>query len=241
MNLKLNEIENWYQTLSGKINSELIIRSIKIFFNTSPEKNILYFGPEAIIKKIIENNYNFNSFYVSSSVSGDLAADLQKLPFKDSSIDNIILIHSLDIDNNPHGAFREIDRIIKDDGQLVITGFNKLSLLFIYSYLPIKSIFRKRKYVGINRLHDWMSLFSYEVNQISNINKLPPMKSEKILNFFKFLNNSFFSKINYFGISYIFFAKKNTYKFILNKNWHKKDNIILGKFSKPIVHNNYER
>ena len=83
MNLKLNEIENWYQTLSGKINSELIIKSIKIFFNTSPEKNILYFGPEAIIKKIIENNYNFNSFYVSSSVSGDLAADLQKLPFKD--------------------------------------------------------------------------------------------------------------------------------------------------------------
>ena len=73
----------------------------KKFFNTSPEKNILYFGPEAIIKKIIENNYNFNSFYVSSSASGDLAADLQKLPFKDSSIDNIILIHSLDIDNNP--------------------------------------------------------------------------------------------------------------------------------------------
>ena len=53
MNLKLNEIENWYQTLSGKINSELIIRSIKNFFNTSPEKNILYFGPEAIIKKLL--------------------------------------------------------------------------------------------------------------------------------------------------------------------------------------------
>ena len=86
-----------------------------------------------------------------------------------------------------------------------------------------------------------MSLFSYQVNQISNINKLPPVKSEKILNYFKFMNNNFFSKINYFGISYVFFAKKNTYKFILNKNWHKKDNIILGKFSKPIVHNNYER
>ena len=92
MNLKFNEIENWYKTLSGKINSELIIRSVQNFFNTSPEKNILYFGPDVIIKKIIENNYNFNSFYVSSSESGDLAADLQNLPFKDSSIDNIILI-----------------------------------------------------------------------------------------------------------------------------------------------------
>ena len=65
MNLKLNEIENWYKTLSGKINSELIIRSVQNFFNTSPEKNILYF------KKVIkptENEKKDHSDYLKSNL-----------------------------------------------------------------------------------------------------------------------------------------------------------------------------
>tara|TARA_B100000575_G_C23023250_1_gene589255 strand:+ start:362 stop:1087 length:726 start_codon:yes stop_codon:yes gene_type:complete len=241
MKFRSNEIDNWYQSLAGRFNSKLIISHIDKIFNTSPDKNIIYFGPKEIVKKLLENNNNYNTFYVSLSEHGDLSAEIQKLPFQESSIDNIVLIHSLDINESPHAAFREIDRIIKDDGQIIIAGFNRVSPLAIYSILPFKSIFKNKDYVGINRLHDWMSLFSYEVQQIININKIPPVKNENILKYFKFLNNSFFSKINYFGISYIFFAKKKTYKFILNKNWHKRDNIILGKFSKPVIHNNYER
>ena len=241
MNFKSNEIDNWYQSLAGRFNSKLIISHIKKLFNTSSDKNIVYFGPNEIIKKLLENNNNFNTFYVSLSEYGDLSAEIQKLPFQESSIDNVVLIHSLDINENPHAAFREIDRIMKDDGQIVIAGFNKISPLMIYSILPLRSIFKNKDYVGINRLHDWMSLFSYEVQQIININKIPPIYNEKIFRYLRFLNNSFFSKINYFGISYIFFAKKKTYKFILSKNWHKRDNIILGKFSKPVIHNNYER
>ena len=240
MNFKSKEIDNWYQTLAGQLNSKLIISNIKKLFNTSPDKNIVYFGPNEIIKKLLENNYNFNTFYVSSHKYGDLSADIQKLPFEDSSIDNVVLIHSLDTDENPHATFREIDRVIKDDGQVIIAGFNRISFLIIYSLLPLRSIFKNKDYVGINRLCDWMSLFSFEVQQIINLNKIPPIRNKKILEYCKFLNNNFFSKINYFGITYIFIAKKKTYKFILRKNWHKQDNLILGKFSKPAIHNNYE-
>ena len=57
----------------------------------------------------------------------------------------------------------------------------------------------------------------------------------------KFKNNSIFSKANFFGNTYIMYIKKKTYKFISLKNWHKKNNIVLGKFSKPVIHNNYEK
>jgi hypothetical protein len=86
-----------------------------------------------------------------------------------------------------------------------------------------------------------MSLFSYDVSSITNLNKIPPVRNKKILKTLSFLNNNILSKINYFGNSYVIYAKKNTYKFIAIKNWHKKNNIILGKFSKPAVNNNYEK
>ena len=240
MNFKFSEIDKWYKTKAGNINAKLILRTINKLFYTSYDKNILYFGPKNIIKKISEENYNFNSIYISSAKDADINSEIQKLPFQESSIDCTVLIHSLDIDENPHAVFREIDRVLKDDGEIIIAGFNRISFLGIYGFMPIKSIFRKKRYVGINRLSDWMSLFSYEIKQVVNINKIPPAKSIKIIKYLKFLNNNIFSKINYFGNSYIFFAKKKTSRFILSKNWHKKDNIILGKFSKPVIHNSYE-
>ncbi|MBT7542770.1 MAG: methyltransferase domain-containing protein [Gammaproteobacteria bacterium] len=241
MNFKSSEINNWYETIPGKINSKLILDTINKLFYLSKDKNIIYVGPSLIIKKLMCENYNFNSFYISSSESADLNAELQKLPFKEASVDCIILIHSLEIDENPHAVFREINRILAEDGQLVITGFNRVSFLGLYSFLPIKSIFKKKNYIKISRLTDWMTLFSYDIRQIFNINKIPPINNIKILNYFLFLNKNPFSKINFFGNNYVIFAKKKTFKYISVKNWHKKNNIILGKFSKPVIHNNYEK
>jgi ubiquinone/menaquinone biosynthesis C-methylase UbiE len=198
-------------------------------------------GPASIINKIINDNYSFNSFFICSSDGADIKAELQKLPLQDSSIDYVVLIHSLDMDENPHAAFREIDRILTDDGKIIIAGFNRLSFLGIYSLMPINTIFRNKNYLDISRLSDWMSLFSYEVKQVFNINKIPPLKNKKIIKYLAFFNNNIFSKINYFGNSYVFFASKKTYKFISVKDWHKRDNIILGKFSKSIIQNNYEK
>tara|TARA_B110000008_G_C16934620_1_gene550078 strand:- start:1009 stop:1734 length:726 start_codon:yes stop_codon:yes gene_type:complete len=241
MNFNNIEINNWYKTEAGNINSKLLVNTINKIFYTSSDKNIIFFGPNLIIKQIMDNHYSFNSFYIATSDNSDIKAEMQKLPFQDSSIDFVVLIHSLDVDENPHAVFREIDRVLAEDGKIIIAGFNRLSFLGIHSLMPIKSIFRNKKYISISRLSDWMSLFSYEIKQVFNINKIPTFKNQKILKYLQFLNNNIFSKINYFGNSYIFFASKKTYKFISVKDWHKKNNIILGKFSKPIIQNNYEK
>ena len=241
MNFKLSEINKWYQTKSGVINASIIIDSINRTFKISNDKKILYLGEDSIIATIMNSSDNFNGFYLSDTENADIRGELRNLPFEESSIDCIIIIHSLDYEKDPHSAFREIDRVLKEDGEIIISGFNKMSFLGIFSMLPIKSIFRNKKYITIGRLSDWMKLFSYEIKHILNVNKIPPFKNQKLINFFYFLNNDIFSKINFFGNSYIFFANKKTYKYISVKNWHKKDNIILGKFAKPVVNNNYEK
>ena len=241
MNFKLSEINKWYQTKSGVINASIIIDSINRTFKISNDKKILYLGEDSIIATIMNSSDNFNGFYLSDTENADIRGELRNLPFEESSIDCIIIIHSLDYEKDPHSAFREIDRVLKEDGEIIISGFNKMSFLGIFSMLPIKSIFRNKKYITIGRLSDWMKLFSYEIKHILNVNKIPPFKDQRLINLFYFLNNDIFSKINFFGNSYIFFANKKTYKYISVKNWHKKDNIILGKFAKPVVNNNYEK
>jgi SAM-dependent methyltransferase len=241
MNFNTCEINNWYTTKAGEINSKLIISAINKIPKPSFEKNILYIGSEVIIKELMNQNYNFNSFYISDSQNADIIAETKKLPFQDSSIDCVILIHAIEADSNHHAAFREVNRVLCDDGEIILASFNRVSFLGLYGLLPISSIFKKKQYISISRILDWMSLFSYNVSSITNLNKIPPVRNKKILKTLSFLNNNILSKINYFGNSYVIYAKKNTYKFIAIKNWHKKNNIILGKFSKPAVNNNYEK
>ena len=87
MNFNTCEINNWYTTNAGKINSKLIISAINKITKPSFEKNILYIGSKVIIKELMNQNYNFNSFYISDSQNADIIAETKKLPFQDSSID----------------------------------------------------------------------------------------------------------------------------------------------------------
>jgi len=192
MNFKLSEINKWYQTKSGVINASIIIDSINRTFKISNDKKILYLGEDSIIATIMNSSDNFNGFYLSDTENADIRGELRNLPFEESSIDCIIIIHSLDYEKDPHSAFREIDRVLKEDGEIIISGFNKMSFLGIFSMLPIKSIFRNKKYITIGRLSDWMKLFSYEIKHILNVNKIPPFKDQRLINFFFFLKNNFF-------------------------------------------------
>ena len=237
MNFNISEINSWYKTDAGKINKDLVVDSINNIILDRYDRSILYIGPSDITKKIMKKDKSFNSFFVSTSKYSDIRAEIENLPFQKSSIDLVVLVHSLEINKNPHAVFREINRILVDDGEIIITSFNKMSFIGLFNYLPIDSIFKNKSYISIGRLEDWSKLFSYEINRIMNINKIPPFENKKILKYLSFLNNNIFCKINFFGNSYILHAKKNTYKFISLKNWHKKNNIILGKFSKPMIHN----
>ena len=240
MNFKSSELSKWYNTNAGIINAKEIIKAVDKILSVDVNKNILYFGEYSIVKKILEKNQSFNSYYIGLSEKSDVSADLNKLPFQESSIDCVVLIHSLDTQDDPHTVFREIDRVLTDDGIMITIGFNRKSFLGFYSLMPFKSIFKNKNYISISRLLDWMSLFSYEVKQVLNINKMPPLQSSKIIKYFQFLNKGIFSKFNLFGNCYVIHSNKKTYKYISMKNWHKKNNILVGKFSKPIIHNNFD-
>ena len=55
-------------------------------------------------------------------------ADPHWLPFAENGVDLIILPHVLEFTDQPHQLLREVHRVIRPEGQLIIAGFNPFVL-----------------------------------------------------------------------------------------------------------------
>lgn len=102
-------------------------------------------------------------------------ADPLSLPFESKSVDACLLAHTLAWSSDPHRILREVDRVLIDDGWMIISGFNLFSMLGMGKLIP--GIHRKipwnsRMFTQM-RLLDWLSLLNYEVIQRSGFQVLP--------------------------------------------------------------------
>ena len=67
----------------------------------------------------------------------DVLCDLRELAvFGKTASTSSVMPHVLESHDNPHQILREVERILIPDGQLVITGFNPLSLWGLLRRLP---------------------------------------------------------------------------------------------------------
>lgn len=106
-----------------------------------------------------------------------LVTDPAALPFPDDSLDLLVLPHTLELSADPHTALREVGRVLRPEGRVVLSGFNPVSLWGFRQhrahlcaqlgitwgggsrlYLP-----RAGDFIGHWRLRDWLRLLSFEV------------------------------------------------------------------------------
>ena len=98
----------------------------------------------------------------------DVRCDLTALPFATQSIDLVVLPHVLEFHPDPHQLLREIERILIPEGQLIIHGFNPVSLWGLRQRLM-----RQRgrvfpwngNYLSVLRLKDWLSLLGFDLDR----------------------------------------------------------------------------
>ena len=108
------------------------------------------------------------SHQVNVGSEGDalqVLASVAQLPFEFKSIDACLLAHTLAWEQDPHRVLREVDRVLIDDGWLIISGFNPFSLLGISKAIPglsRRAPWNSRMFSQV-RLLDWLSLLNYEV------------------------------------------------------------------------------
>lgn len=128
-------------------------------------------------------------------------ADPHQLPLLNKSIDVCLLAHALNYSPDPHRLLREVDRVIVDDGWLILSNFNPFSLLGMASCIPKlnrRPPYTARMFSSI-RLTDWLKLLNYEICEQFSCHILPWNQK-----------NSPHPHLTIFGCFHLIIARKRT-------------------------------
>ncbi len=95
-----------------------------------------------------------------SGATAHLCAEFHALPFPASSLDLVVMPHTLETAADAHQTLREAERVLRPEGRLLITGFNPASL---WGLARRRSTWSPDDWIGYWRLRDWLRLLSFEV------------------------------------------------------------------------------
>ena len=98
-----------------------------------------------------------------------IEGDSTNLPFASESIDLIVLPHVLEFATDPHQILREVDRVLRPEGRLIISGFNPASLWGARQYLSrlvgTPYLPRDGQFISLIRTKDWLELLNFSLDR----------------------------------------------------------------------------
>ncbi|KPD03534.1 class I SAM-dependent methyltransferase [Moellerella wisconsensis] len=105
----------------------------------------------------------------------NVIGDPYALPFDNKSIDACLMVNMLSYSEDPHWLLRGADRVLVDDGWLIISEFNPFSLIGMAKCIPIlrkQPPFNSRMFPSW-RIYDWLSVLNYEIFYLTHCQLLP--------------------------------------------------------------------
>ena len=94
----------------------------------------------------------------------DFVSAPEDLAVATDSIDAVFLPHVLETAEDPHAVLREVDRILRPDGHVVVAGFNAWGWWGVRHYLSRHRFpAGGQRMVSEYRLRDWLCLLDYHV------------------------------------------------------------------------------
>lgn len=152
----------------------------------------------------------------------NVIADGYNLPFLEKSFDVVVLSHQLDYSNDPHRLLREVDRVMMDDGYIIITGFNPFSVTGLASLMPWRknSLPWSGRMYTPSRVKDWLGVLNYEVIHCDTYALFPMSKYQAM---WTWLENALGGCASFAGSQYFIVARKRTYPIKpIKPHWHLK-------------------
>ena len=159
------------------------------------------------------------------------------LPFTAHSIDVVVIPHVLEFTPDPGAALKEIERVLIEDGRLIVTGFNPWSLWGLWRLLPP---WRNRppwngRFHGTARLRQWLSRLDFELLEVDRFLFRPPFRRPGLLRRSLFLEKLGKFCWPYFGAAYIAVAQKRRVPVTpIKMGWRKKI-FLSGASAGPVT------
>lgn len=120
----------------------------------------------------------------------DVKAQFHELPFEAQSIDLCVLPHILEFTQQPHEILREIDRVMRPEGRILIIGFNPWSLFGVKKLWASKGYPWQGQFVSLVRMKDWLQLLGFEPSSGKLACYIPPCETLEWQRRYQFLEQA---------------------------------------------------
>ncbi|BAN23696.1 methyltransferase type 11 [Caballeronia insecticola] len=138
--------------------------------------------------------------------------DLLDLPFEAQSVDLLVLPHTLEFSPDPHRLLREAERVLLPEGQLIILGFNSLSLWGARQSLGKVAgrpfVPSAHEMIAFTRIKDWIKLLGFDLERGRFGCYRPPLVTDKWLQRYQFMEAAGDRWWPIFGAAYMITAVK---------------------------------
>lgn len=167
----------WYESPRGKLLQQVEAEFIRRSITVSCKQRVLQIGGLGWENQFIDCSLYENFMVLDANNLGcesakKIRGKAYSLPIQSESIDLVLLPHLLEFDAHRFQTMREIERILKSEGHLIIINFNPWSFWVRYHY------FRKKKmsdswhgyFISKRRVLDWLKLLNFETRGESEFN-----------------------------------------------------------------------
>lgn len=167
--------------------------------------------------------------------TGDIQCEFTALPFATQSIDLIVLPHILEFHAEPHQILREVERVLMPEGQLLILGFNPVSLWGAHQRMHRGEAFPfNGNYLSVLRLKDWLKLLGFDVDRATFGCYAPPLDQEKWIRRWNFMENTGPKWWGFAGGVYLLRAIKRVHSMrLITPKWNSQG--VQAKALRPIA------
>lgn len=179
-------LNDWFATAQGRY---LLARE-QAFFDHSVTD---IFGFNALQLGLPEHQFLRTSriplrFVAGLEAGAQVKLNLDELAFECASLDLVLLPHVLEFNARPHQILREVERVLRPEGHLIVSGFNPRSLWGARRALGAKTGYPWRgNFIALPRLKDWLALLGFEVVAGRFACYVPPLSNPGWLNRLHFL------------------------------------------------------
>ncbi len=168
----------YYETPRGKLLKDLEIDFLRHGITVSCKQTVLQIGglgweDEFVDCSLYTNFTILDARSLGCSGARKIQSKAYHLPLQCDCVDMIILPHLLEFDENRFQTMREIERVLKPEGTVIIINFNPWSMSVRYQYLWDKRRLAntwRGHFIGQSRVIDWLKLLNFEVTLISQFN-----------------------------------------------------------------------
>ena len=162
--------QDWLQTGLGKALLQLEVRVVEEALDGVFGDQCLQLGLWGERRTFMRFTRTQRCSLIAESSIGKPCAigNMHQLPVDSDSVDAVFLPHTLDYSDRPHAILREVDRVLRRDGRLIILGFKPGGLWGLRRLIPGAGIPPGADHlISERRLKDWLQLLDMRIQSSS--------------------------------------------------------------------------